>query len=52
MFFRLNSLELDNHIIYCDFCYLFGYAPLTVNISIIKEFIPKKQCTIIKNSEE
>lgn len=28
------------------------HASLTVNISIIEEFIPNKQCTIIKNSKK
>jgi len=31
---------------------LSNYAPLTVDISIIKEFVLDKRCTIIKNSEE
>jgi len=52
MFFRPNSLELNNHTIYSDFCYLFDHIPLTVDIFIIKEFVPKKQHTIIKNSGE
>jgi len=52
MLFRLNSLELDNYTIYSDFCYSFDHVPLTVDISIIKEFVPKKQHTIVKNSEE
>ena len=42
MFLRLNFLEFDNHTIYPEFCYSSDHAPLTVDISIIKEFIPNK----------
>jgi len=42
MFLRPNFLEFDNHTIYSEFCYLSDHAPLTVDISIIKEFIPNK----------
>jgi len=52
MFFRPNSLELDNHMIHLELRYLSDHAPLTVNISINEEHIPTKRHTIIKNSEE
>ena len=56
IFLRLNSLEFDNHTIHSELHselhYLSNYALLIVDISIIKEFIPNKQYTIIKNSEE
>jgi len=52
MFLRLNSSEIDNHTIHPNLQYSSDHAPLTVDISIIKEFVPNKQCIIIKNSKE
>ena len=52
MFLRPSSFEFDNYTIYPKFQYSSDYTPLIVDISIIKEFIPDKQYTIIKNSEE
>ncbi len=42
MFLWLNSLKIDNHTIHLEFQYLFDHALLTVNISIIKEFVLDK----------
>jgi len=52
MFLRPNSLEFDNYTIHPDLWYSSDHALLTVDIAIIKEFVPDKQHTIIKNSEE
>ena len=52
IFLKPNSLELDNHSILSKSQYPSDYAPLVVDIQIIKEFIPDIRCTIIKNSEE
>ena len=52
MFLRLDSLEFDNYTIHSEFYYLFDHTLLTVNVSIIKKFVPNKWYTIIKNSEE
>jgi len=52
MFLRPNSLEFDNYTIHPELEYLFDHAPLTVDIPIIKKFVPDKQYMIIKNSEE
>ena len=46
-----NSSEIDNHTIHSDLQYSSNHALLTVNISIIKEFVPDKQCTIIKKQQ-
>jgi len=42
MFLRPNSSEINNHTIHSDLQYSSDYAPLTVNISIMEEFIPDK----------
>ena len=42
MFLWPNSLEIDNHTIYLEFQYSSDHTPLTVNISIIEEFVPDK----------
>ena len=52
IFLRPNSLEFDNYTIHSESCYLSDHTLLTVDISIVKEFVPNKWCTIIKNSEE
>ena len=51
-FLHPNSIKLDSHIILPELRYPSDHAPLVVNISIIKEFIQDKYCTIIKNSKE
>ena len=45
-------MKLNNHKIHSELCFPSNHAPLTVNIIIKKEFIPKKKHTIIKKSEE
>ena len=52
LFFRLGSLEHDNHSIYLDWHLISNYIPLTVNIVIFEEFIQSKRCTLVKNSKE
>jgi len=52
MFLRPNSLEFNNYTIHPKLQYLSNHTLLTVNISIIKEFVPDKQHMIIKNSKE
>ena len=52
MFFRLGSLEHDNHSIYMDWHLTSNYVPLTVNIAIFEEFFQSKRCILVKNSEE
>ena len=52
MFLRFNSLELDNYSILPDLQYLLDYAPLVVDIQIIKEFVQDIRCTIIISSED
>ena len=47
-----NFSELNNHIVYPELQFPSDYVPLTVNISIDKEFIQEECSTIIKNSEE
>ena len=42
MFLRPNSSEINNHTIHPDLQYLSTYALLTVNISIIEEFVLEK----------
>ena len=45
-------MELNNHEIYTELYFPSDHAPLTMNIIIEEEFIPKKKYTIVKNSEE
>jgi len=52
LFLWSNSVELKNYEIHPEHCFLSDHAPLTMNIIIKKEIIPKKKHTIIKNSEE
>ena len=52
LFLQLNFIELNNHEVYLELWFLSDHAPLTVNIIIKEEFIPKKKYTIIKNSKE
>jgi len=51
-FLQFYSSELNNHILHTELQLLLDNAPLTINISIDKEFIQEEQQTIIKNSEE
>ena len=52
IFLCLNSTEIDNYNILSELHHLLDYAPLTVDISITKEFVQDKCQTIIRNSEE
>jgi len=52
MFLRHRSVELDNHSILPDFRLSLDHAPLIINISIIKEFIPSSKFAIPPNSEQ
>jgi len=52
MFLRLKFLEYDNHTIHPDWRLSLDYAPLTVNISIFKEYIQTRKYTLVKNSKE
>ena len=52
MFLRPNLLELNNYMIHPEQRYSQDHTSLTVHISIGKEHIPTKRCTIIKISEE
>jgi len=52
MFLQPDSNKINNHLILPESRSLSNHAPLTVNISIIEEFIQDKQQTIIRSSEE
>ena len=52
MFLWPNFSELNNYSILSKLWYLSDYAPLVVDIQIIKKVISDVQYTIIKNSEE
>jgi len=52
IFSCLNSTEIDNYNILSELHHLLDYAPLTVNIFIIEEFVQDKCQTIIRNSQE
>jgi len=52
MFFKPNSLELNNHTIHPELHFSSNHALLTVDITIKKEFVQDKWHTIIKNSEK
>ena len=45
-------MELNNYEIYLELWFPSDHAPLTIDIIIEEEFILKKKCTIVKNSEE
>jgi len=52
MFLRLEFLEHDNYTIHLNWRLTSDHAPLTVNISIFKEYIQTRKCTLVKNSKE
>ena len=39
MFLRPNSPELNNYSIHLDLCFTSDHAPLTINVTIFKEYI-------------
>ena len=52
MFLHPNSVKIDNYCILPEIWQPLDHASLTINISIMEEFIQDKQCTIIKNSKK
>ena len=52
MFLCPNSMEFNNHMIHPEWRLSSDYTPLTINITINKELIHIKMCTIVKNSEK
>jgi len=52
MFLQPTSAEFNNYKIHSELWFPSYYAPLTVNILIKEEFIPRKKCTIIRNSKK
>jgi len=51
-FLWLNSIKINNHIVFSELWYSSNYTLLTVNIFISEGFIQDKRWTIIKNSKE
>ena len=52
MFLQPTSAEFNNYKIHPELWFPSDHTLLTVNILIKKEFILKRKCTIIRNSEE
>ena len=52
IFLGPNSIKIDNHFILPKSWHPSDYAPLTVDIFIMEEFIQEKQHTIVRNSKE
>jgi len=52
MFLRPESLEYNNHTIHSNLRLTSDHAPFTVNISIFKEYIQTRRCTLVKNGKE
>ena len=52
IFLHNSSSELDNHSIYPDWRLSSSYTPLTIIISIVKEYINSRKHSIIKDSKE
>ena len=52
IFLYNSSSELDNHLIYPEWCLMSNHASLTITISINKEYIESRKKLIIKDSEE
>jgi len=52
MFLQFRSEELDNHSIQPEWYLTSDYAPLTITILIVKEYIQTKKQMIVKDSDE
>jgi len=52
MFLFSGSNELDNHLIYLEWCLTSDHAPLTITIPIVEESVNSTKHSIIKDSEE
>ena len=52
VFLYSNFQEFDNYYIYSDWRLTLDYTPISVDISIIKEYIQIKKWSLIKNSDE
>ena len=52
MFLHSGSNELDNYIIYLEWCLSLDHAPLTITIPIIEEYIISSKCSISNGSKE
>ena len=44
--------ELNNHMIYPEWCLISNYTSLTISIPIIEEYVNSSKWSIIKNSDE
>jgi len=52
MFLRAESLKHDNYTIHSDWRLTSDHTPLTVNISIFKEYIQTRKQILVKNRKE
>ena len=52
VFLHLNFQEFNNHYIHSDWRLTLDYTPISVDISIIKEYIQIKKWSLIKNSDK
>jgi len=52
VFLHLNSMEHNNHHIYLEWRLTSDHAPISVNISILKEQVQTRKWSLPKNSEE
>ena len=52
VFLHSNSQEFDNHHIHSDWRLTSDYVPISVNISIVEEYVQTKKQFLIKNSKE
>jgi len=48
---QLDSIELNNHIVFPEIYFPLDHAPLTINIIIEEEFTQNKRWSIMKNSK-